>query len=49
MRGELAGPDWIEITIKFIPFPDLFYLILDLQSGHSWQPASTSAPPATMK
>ena len=40
-RGELAGPDWIEIiTIKFIAkyllFPSqiLFYLILDLQSGH---------------
>ena len=38
-RGELAGPDWIEITIKFIAkyllFPSqiLFYLILDLQSG----------------
>ena len=45
-RGELAGPDWIEVTIKFI-FKYLlllsapvflsqiyFYLILDLQSGH---------------
>ena len=44
-RGELAGPDWIGILIKFIveylillsallfPSQIYFYLILDLQSG----------------